>query len=149
MELEWLHDNVARRVRRPREPRGRVRFLSDLERQRLLAACQESTDRRLHSLALLALSTGARQGELLRLRWPDLDLQRRLAVVHHTKNGDRKALPLVDTTIAAIRQLAKARRHLPMSSLVAWRCSPASSGLVPGPTEKGFLTREDRRFSSW
>jgi integrase len=106
IELEWIADNPARRVRRPREPRGRVRFLSETERERLLAACREDADPRLYPLVLLALSTGARQGELLRLRWPDLDLQRRLAIVHHTKNGDRKALPLVDVALTAIRQLA-------------------------------------------
>jgi len=110
VELEWIGDNPARRVRRPREPRGRVRFLSDAERKRLLAACLESTDRRLYPLVVLALSTGARQGELLQLRWPDVDLQRRQAIVHHTKNGDRKALPLVDVALAAIRQLASVRR---------------------------------------
>ena len=110
VELEWIDDNPARRVRRPREPRGRVRFLSDAERKRLLAACLESTDRRLYPLVVLALSTGARQGELLGLRWSDIDLQRRLAVVHQTKNGDRKALTLVDVALAAIRQLASVRR---------------------------------------
>jgi integrase len=35
-ELSWMDENPIRKVRKPKEPRGRVRFLSDEERQRLL-----------------------------------------------------------------------------------------------------------------
>jgi integrase len=62
-EWEWLDDNPAARVRGPKEPRGRVRFLSEEERERLLAACRGSSEHRLHALVVLALATGARQGE--------------------------------------------------------------------------------------
>lgn len=40
-EWGWLDDNPMRRVTMPKEPRGRVRFLSDEERLRLLAACKD------------------------------------------------------------------------------------------------------------
>ena len=72
-EWEWIEDNPMRRVRKLKEPRGRVRFLSDDERERLLEACTESKCPDLHALVILAISTGARQGELLSLRWPDID----------------------------------------------------------------------------
>jgi integrase len=39
----WLADNLVRKVRKPRQPRGRLRFLSDDEREALLAACRLST----------------------------------------------------------------------------------------------------------
>jgi integrase len=61
---------------KPKVPRGRVRFLSDDERQRLLAACQASRNPYLYTIVVLALATGARRGELLTLRWPDVDLKR-------------------------------------------------------------------------
>ncbi|MEM8933646.1 MAG: site-specific integrase, partial [Acidobacteriota bacterium] len=48
----------------------------------------------LELLVVLAVSTGARRGELLSLRWPDIDLGRRQAIVQHSKNGDRRVLPL-------------------------------------------------------
>lgn len=41
-EWGWLDDSPMRKVTRPREPRGRVRFLSDQERHQLLEACQTS-----------------------------------------------------------------------------------------------------------
>jgi integrase len=41
-EWRWLEESPIRNVSKPKESRGRVRFLSDEERERLLAACQTS-----------------------------------------------------------------------------------------------------------
>jgi integrase len=41
-EWGWIDDSPMRKVARPREPRGRVRFLSDDERGNLLEACRNS-----------------------------------------------------------------------------------------------------------
>jgi integrase len=109
-EFEWCTENPVARVRRLTEPRGRVRFLDDEERAKLLEICKNSPDRRLYALVLLAISTGARQGELLGLRWRDVDLARRVAVAHHTKNQDRRALPLAEPAVRALEELGKVRR---------------------------------------
>lgn len=109
-EWEWLGENPVRKVERLREPRGRVRALVKNERERLLAACRRSRDRRLYPLVVLALSTGARQGELLRLRWRDVDLARRIAVLQETKNGDRRPLPLAAPAVQAFEELGRVRR---------------------------------------
>ncbi len=42
-EWQWCADNPVRKVSKVKEPRGRVRFLSDDECERLLAACQASS----------------------------------------------------------------------------------------------------------
>ena len=73
--------NPARQVPRQRENNERVRFLSGGERERLLKVCRVSSWPRLYLLVLLALTTGARRSELLRLRWRDLDLERAVAYV--------------------------------------------------------------------
>lgn len=109
-EWEWVASNPCRKVRRLTEPRGRVRFLSDDERTRLLEACRNSTETRLHPMVVLALSTGARQGELLGLRWPDVDTERGVAVAHHTKNGERRALPLASQSLSVLADLGRVRR---------------------------------------
>lgn len=109
VELEWLEENPVRRVKRPREPQGRVRFLEDDERARLLTACRESSDLRLYPLVVLALSTGARRGELLGLRWQDIDLEKRQATLHKTKNRERRALVLTGPAFAAIAELRQRR----------------------------------------
>jgi integrase len=109
-ELGWIDANPAEKVRRPREPRGRVRFLSEDERKRLLEACRRSADRRLYPLVMLALGTGARQGELMRLGWEDLDLQRQTAILHKTKNGERRALALSPPVLTAVREWGSIRQ---------------------------------------
>jgi integrase len=109
-EWEWLDSNPLQKVRKLREPRGRVRFLSDAERTRLLEACTASPHPSLYPIVVLALSTGARKMELLTLTWPAVDLRRGRIILHDTKNRERRTVPLVDHALALIEQLAQARR---------------------------------------
>lgn len=109
-EFCWMEDNPLRRVTKPREPRGRVRFLDDNERARLLDAVKASTDPNLHALVVLALATGMRQGEAMGLTWADVDFDRSRAVLHDTKNGERRAVPLSRSAVAVLREHGKLRR---------------------------------------
>ena len=109
-EWGWIENSPVPRVRRLKEPRGRVRFLSDDERRRLLDACRDSSEPRLYPLVLLAVSTGARSGELRALRWPHIDLERGMAVLHDTKNGERRAIPLAGPALEEMKQRSKVRR---------------------------------------
>ena len=106
----WIDDNPCRRVRRAAEPRGRMRFLDRAERDALLSACRASTHQHLYPLVVLAVSTGARRGELLGLRWPNVDLARKVIRLDQTKNGDRRSLPLSGLALEAIRELHRLRR---------------------------------------
>jgi integrase len=67
-EWQWCDDNPARKITKPKVPRGRVRFLSDQERHQLLEALLASRNPYLHTLVVLVLATGARRGELQGLR---------------------------------------------------------------------------------
>ncbi|MGE3542129.1 MAG: tyrosine-type recombinase/integrase [Candidatus Tectimicrobiota bacterium] len=109
-EWQWLDDTPFRRVSKPREPRGRVRFLSDDERTRLLAECRASQNPHLYVIVVLALSTGGRKGELLGLRWPDVDLQRGQLTFRDTKNRDTRSVPLAGPALTLMRAHAKVRR---------------------------------------
>lgn len=97
-------DHPGRRIERKPENNDRTRFLSDDERGRLLAACKASKWPRMYLLVLLALTTGARKGELLGLRWMDVDFVHQLVHVGRTKNGDPKALPLVPAVVAELQR---------------------------------------------
>ncbi len=59
-EWEWLEVSPMARVKKPKEPRGRVRFLDQEERVRLLDACQNSRSRLLYPIVVLAISSGMR-----------------------------------------------------------------------------------------
>jgi integrase len=97
----WAHP--CRGVKRIEEPRGRVRFLDAEERARLLEACKASQYPRLHALVLMAMLTGARRGELLGLRWREVELDAGRAHLHDTKNGDRRTLVLLPAVVEALR----------------------------------------------
>ncbi|OGA23961.1 MAG: hypothetical protein A3H34_07420 [Betaproteobacteria bacterium RIFCSPLOWO2_02_FULL_67_19] len=109
-EWHWLPDNPLRRVSKKPEPRGRVRYLSDEERARLLEACRKSECKPLYLIVLFALTTGMRRGEILGLRWPDVDLERRTAVLQNTKNGDRRSVPIVPEVADLLREHGKVRK---------------------------------------
>lgn len=121
VEEDWIVENPALGIRRRPEPAGRVRWLSDDERKALLKACDQSEWEGLGLLVRLALSTGARQGELLKLRWSDLDLKRGLARLGDTKTGEPRMLPL----IGAVRETLTSRPR-PIDSGLIFR-SPVNS----------------------
>lgn len=109
-EWGWLEDNPLRKVRKPVEPRGRVRFLDEEERSKLLTACKQSDCESLYPVVVLALSTGMRQGEILSLEWPQVDLVRGYIYLSDTKNGERRTVPLVSHAKELILELSKIRR---------------------------------------
>ena len=108
-EWQWLDDSPMRKVKKPREPRGRVRFLSDDERQRLLEACKQSKNRYLYMCVILALSTGMRKQELMSLKWEDIQLNEGYLILHKTKNDQRRRVPLAGHALNLLKQHAKVR----------------------------------------
>jgi integrase len=105
--LEWLERNPCERIKKPKENKGRVRFLSDEERTALLAACKPHEN--LYLAVILALSTGARQSEIMTLRYKQVDFQRKVIMLHETKNGESRALPLVGAAFSLLQERAKVR----------------------------------------
>jgi integrase len=109
-EWGWLEDNPLRKVTKPKEPRGRVRYLADDERARLLEECRKSESPDLYCAVVLALSTGARRMEILGLRWGQVDFARRAITLLETKNGEIRSLPLVGHAFDLMEGRAKVRR---------------------------------------
>lgn len=110
-ELGLIERNPCSRIRKGKEDPGRVRYLTDDERERLVAACKESRNPLLYPAFVLALSTGARQGELMNLRWPQVDFTRRTILLRdgETKNGAGRVLPLTGEAFELLRDRAKVR----------------------------------------
>jgi len=109
-ELGWLEQNPILKVRRPPEPPGRVRWLTDEERARLLAACRHSHNPYLLALVLLAIATGCRKNELRQLTWEQVDLAQGALRLQHTKNGERRAIPVCGLALEHLRALHAQRR---------------------------------------
>ncbi len=109
-DWQWIDDSPLRKVSKPKEPRGRERFLSDGERDALLQACRTSTSRFLYIVVVLALSTGMRRGEIMALRWPQIDLINGRILLFETKNDTSRAVPLAGMALSIMTDLAKVRR---------------------------------------
>lgn len=86
---------------RPQQPRGRVRWITAAEADRLIACCAPH----LAPLVTFMLFTGCRIGEALALDWRDVDLSRAHASFLDTKNGDRRGTPLHPRALAALANL--------------------------------------------
>ncbi len=109
-EWGWVDDTPLRRVSKPPAPRGRVRFLDEDELTRLLDVCQKSMSTHLYAIVVLAISTGMRHGELIKLRWNQVDLIRGRITLHDTKNGERRSVPLAGHALDLLGAMSKLRR---------------------------------------
>lgn len=92
----WLQVSPMQQVSKPAEKNGGTRFLSEDELKELLSACRRSDSPDLLLAVLLSITTGARQGEILGLRWQDVDLDAGLLHLRtdgatKTKGGARSA----------------------------------------------------------
>ena len=95
--VEWgkLIDSPARGVKRLRVDNRRTRILTDDEQKAILEQCR----RKLCAIVALALTTGARIGELLALRWEHC--QDGYVTFWETKNGKARRIP-ISPAIAAV-----------------------------------------------
>lgn len=108
-DWEWASRNPLNKIAL-REPRGRDRHLNDDEVTTLLKAAKASAHPHLYPVVLIALTTGARRGEIEGLTWGDVDLTKGRAVVQQTKNTDKRMLALVPRAVSELRKLNKVRR---------------------------------------
>jgi len=90
-----------------KENNARTRYLSNEEKTSLLEACRHSHWNKLYLIVLLAITTGARKGELERLKWSDIDFDRGLAYVHQTKNGEPRVLPLTKQVLSEMYRVGR------------------------------------------
>lgn len=126
-KLDWNialpKGNPVEDVRKPSLNNERTRRLESLEEDLLLNALLECASVWPHAAAVLAIETGARQGELLSLTWEEINLENRVARIRgrdggKTKNGDEyRDAPLSRRAVALFNSLPKATRGkvLPLS----------------------------------
>jgi integrase len=108
---EWRYpiSNPISLIRKPVMPKGRDRVLSREEEIGLLGAFEPTGRRNIYMqpLIICALETAMRRGELLGLKWPDLDLLRRVAYLPITKNGDDREVPLSSRAVETLSNLPR------------------------------------------
>jgi site-specific recombinase XerD len=100
MGVQWelMQSNPAALVSPFSIQEGRFCYLAEEEIPRLLDACENQvTSPWLYPLVVLALNTGARQGELADLQFEDVDLESGLIYFGQTKNRKLKTIPINKT----------------------------------------------------
>jgi integrase len=135
--------------------RQRRSVQSDEERTALLEACAQSAWPPLRTLVLLAITTGARKGELTQLKWADIDVKKGRALVRETKNDEPRTLPLPGSALEAPRELKlnnSARSERVCAALRAPRAVRAFSTRIGMPRlELRALIRtpSQGRYAGW
>jgi integrase len=109
---EWGMDglqNPMLNIQKPRLPKGRSRRLTLNEVNALIAATESPL---LGQLVKFALETGMRRSEICALTWADIDLNKSMATLRDSKNGESRLIPLSDrakTTLEAISESREGR----------------------------------------
>lgn len=132
-QMGYVEGNPAREVEKFSEKgRARETYLNAEESRALLAASSPT----IRPIVLAALHTGMRRGELLALRWRDVDLDRKAIVVaaETEKAGRGRVVPLTATLRDALGEL-KAQRPRPALD----GSDPVFTGSDGGPLLLGAL----------
>ncbi|MCX6994700.1 MAG: site-specific integrase [Chlamydiae bacterium] len=80
--------------------------------ERLLEAYEKRSSHYLYTFFLIAITTGARQGELLNLEWRHVDFNNKLTDLKETKNGRPRSIPLSEPILEEIKKLYDKRQPL-------------------------------------
>ena len=103
---EWGWVNNVPHIRRFKENKKRLRWLTHDEADRLLKELPEHTK----AMAIFTLATGLRESNVTRLEWSQIDMQQKIAWIHadQSKNGKVIRVPLNQDAIdILIQQLGK------------------------------------------
>lgn len=105
LAVDWglLHENAASRARLPEVPVGEPRYLTPGELQTAL----ENAPAWLRAPMAFAVCTGIRRGEMLSLRWMDVDLLHRRVYLREPNSDSQRTLPLSDDAIYVLRSLPR------------------------------------------
>lgn len=98
--VDWnmVKEEVLKQIRKVRfleENNRRLRYLTQEECQSLISEC----DRHVKPIVVMALNTGMRKGEILNLKWENIDLKNGFILLNQeqTKNAERKEIPINST----------------------------------------------------
>lgn len=110
-DLDYRGDNPCRGVKKFPEV-ARDRFLQQQEAEKFFAAIQAEPEV-FRDFFLMSLLTGARQGNVLTMKWADLDLQAGYWRIPETKNGSVIVVPLVAPAVAILDKRRQAANGCP------------------------------------
>lgn len=106
-EWELISSNPFDSVELPKAGGARTRRLVDNEFELLASQALKHRNSEIYSILVLAVETAMRQGEILKLRWSDLDTMGRVIIARDTKNGETRGIPLSSIAFDVIQALPR------------------------------------------
>ncbi|GJD65388.1 site-specific integrase [Methylobacterium frigidaeris] len=103
-----ISENPFALVTKPKVADERSRRLETGEWEMLREACRRSRNPHLLPMVEFGLETAMRRGEVLRLRWRDIDWTRRTLHIPKAKNGHPRTIPLTSRALSLLRELKPA-----------------------------------------
>lgn len=107
-ERDWdipIRQNPLVKVKKLKVNNARSRRLTDEEYQALMEAIETTRNDLIKPLVNFAIETGMRRGEILRLRWADIDYDSRTLFIPITKNGHSRTIPLTVNAVEILKEL--------------------------------------------
>jgi integrase len=104
-EWEWCKDNPVSKVSKEKVNNLIERWLTYEEEAELKA----SSPKWLREIIAFAVNTGLRQGEIIDLTWPRVDLFRKTITILEQKNRGKDTLPLNEESLEVLKERAKIR----------------------------------------
>lgn len=86
--------------------------LSDEQLSALLSAAAADENQKAGALVLLALATGLRRSEMLRMRWQDVDFDAGFITLPKTKSGKIQRVPLNDLAVEVLNGMPRTAEHI-------------------------------------
>jgi integrase len=107
--LEWSFPipNPVKGIRKPSMGQGRERRLNGDEEQKLLTELLNCRSTWIAPLFQFSIETACRRSEALKLKWADVDLGKRIAVLRGTKNGDNRIIPLSGKVVQVLSAMPR------------------------------------------
>jgi integrase len=125
--IDWgwdIGDNPLTLIRFPKNNPPRERRLKSGEYNKLKHACSLTKVWYLWPMIEIAIETCMRRGETLSLTWEDIDFERNKAILHNTKNGQPRWVPLSRKVMKILKTLPRQdNRIFPVSEIAvrqAW-----------------------------
>ncbi len=139
-EQEWdipIRQNPLAKIKKLKVDNARSRRLTDDEFQTLIKSVKTTRNTLIKPLISFAIETAMRRGEILRIKWEDIDYDRRTLFVPISKNGYSRSVPLTSKAIEILKELKiedKRDKHRPFplsdnAAKLAWQRLLKRSGI--------------------
>lgn len=111
---EWelpLQSNPVAMSKKPQAAESRTRRLEAGEWECLRNECAQSGNAQLLPMVELGIETAMRRGEVLSLQWKDIDWNKKTLLIHITKNGHARTIPLTPRALQIIEAQRSIKHH--------------------------------------